>query len=323
MNFTKTAKSITDQILLLKSRGLIVEDDLIAAHHLNNISYYRLSAYLLSFQKYKDPNHTYMPWATFNRVVELYVFDRELRAIIMDAIERIEVAFRCRIVYEYCHAHGNNWYEDRNLFLREHSKFMNLVSDELKKSKETFISHYFRTYTNPKNPPSWMTIEILSFGQISTMYKNLANGSAKKAIANYFGVSPTILESWMEHLVYVRNICAHHNRLWNRIMTVKAKIPSIPSYRWITNLPSKPDKIYTTLCIIAYMSERVTTKSTFSGRIKTLLSRFPNIDIKASGFNEKWKEDPFWSKLYLPITHQMRMIYFNCKNYFKQKRMVS
>ena len=94
-----------------------------------------------------------------------------------------------------------------------------------------------------------MAIEVLSFGSLSIMFKNLKKNSAKKSIANYFGVSPIILESWMGHLAYVRNLCAHHSRLWNRTMTVTAMIPDLPSYRWISDAPSKKDKIYTTLCI--------------------------------------------------------------------------
>ena len=91
MKFTKTAKTIAEQIALLKSRGLKAEDEERANHTLSNISYYRLSAYFLSFQKYKDPLHTFMPWASFNKVLDVYIFDRELRGILLDAIERIEV----------------------------------------------------------------------------------------------------------------------------------------------------------------------------------------------------------------------------------------
>lgn len=95
------------------------------------------------------------------------------------------------------------------------------------------------------------------------LFKNLKTDNAKKAIANYFGVSHSILESWMEHLVYIRNLCAHHCRLWNRIMTVKAAIPHAPKYEWINIAPTRNDKIFTTICIIAYLLKRVTRNAPF------------------------------------------------------------
>ena len=261
-----------------------------------------------------------MPWATFNRVIQLYVFDRELRSILLDAIERIEVSLRCRIVYEYCHLHGNNWYENAALFYREHAKFMKLVSNELNNSKETFIQHYRSKYTHPPNPPAWMAMEVLSFGQMSTMFKNLKTDNAKKAVASHFGISLTILESWMEHLVYIRNLCAHHSRVWNRTMTVKPTIPSNTTYPWIKLPFAKPDKIYTTISILAYLLERVTTKAPFTGRIRTLLHRFKDINNRASGFSAKWESDPFWKSIHVPVTHHARIIVFKCMNVLKKRK---
>jgi abortive infection bacteriophage resistance protein len=314
MNFTKTAKTFSEQLTLLKERRLTIENDSLAEFYLNNISYYRLSAYFLSFQKYGDPNHTFMPWATFNRVMHVYLFDRDLRAIVLDTIERIEVAVRCRIVYEYCHTYGPNWYENGSLFNSSHSKFLKVVQKELDGSKEDFILHYFDKYTNPKNPPAWMVLEILSFGTISTMLKNMKNDTAKKNVANYFGISPTILDSWLEHLVYIRNVCAHHSRLWNRTMTVKPTMPKRTSYRWISRSPANPDKIYTTLVICSYLLQRVMKESSFRGKISALLVKYNNIDLKAAGFPEGWERDIFWSKIPITWTYRIRIFYYRVRN---------
>ncbi|MDQ2720320.1 MAG: Abi family protein [Bacteroidota bacterium] len=311
MDFTKTPQAFSDQINLLKSRGLKIDNEEFAIRYLENISYYRLSAYFLTFQIHGDPNHNYIKSATFKNVINLYVFDRELRNILLDGIERIEVALRCRLVYEYCHKYGNNWYENSTLFLRKHRQFMDLLQNELKGSKEVFISHYFNKYTNPHNPPAWMAIEILSFGQVSTLYKNLATNDAKKSIASHFGVSVPVLESWIEHLVYIRNICAHHGRLWNRIMTVKAVIPSNPIKKWITIAPSKPDKLYTTLSIASYLLNIIGNNPIFVGKVKVLLKRFDEIDIDSAGFPANWKHDNFWKSIPLGITHQARLFLFS------------
>ena len=255
-----------------------------------------------------------MPWASMERVIELYVFDRELRLVCIDAIERIEVAFRCKITFEYSFSHGNNWYEDNSIYLREYSKTMKVVQHEIDDSKELFIQHYKKKYTNPKNPPSWMVTEILSFGQLSRLYKNLITTDAKKRVAEYFSVTVPVLESWIEHLVYIRNICAHHSRLWNRIMTVSATIPTNPKKLWISLPPSQPDKIYTSLCIMAYMLERSSNKPPLTGKLKSLMNRFPNIDTHAAGFNKEWKTDPFWKGMHISITHRIRIVFFKCKH---------
>lgn len=323
MKFPKTATTFADQIITLKSRGLKIENEANATYYLSNISYYRLSAYSLSFQKFNDPEHTFMPWASFDRIIKLYIFDRELRSAILDAIERIEVALRCRIIYEYCHRYGNNWYEDPSLFLSKHKTFLDMVHKDLDKSKEVFISHYYAKYTDPKHPPAWMAMEILSFGQLSKMFSNLKTNDAKKAVAAHFGQSQIILESWIEHLVYIRNICAHHNRLWNRIMTIKAKVPTNPLNAWIAMPPSKSDKIYTTLCIVAYLLKRVSVKDPFTGKLKTLLKRFNYVDINAAGFNSEWESDPFWLGISVGITHKTRILVFSCMNLAFKKRKLS
>lgn len=253
-----------------------------------------------------------MPWATFDRVIQLYVFDRELRSIALDAIERIEVAIRCRIVYEFCVRHGNNWYEDPSFFKnkQEHKDFLNRCYGEMKRSKEAFMPHYYKKYTNPKHPPAWMALEILSFGQLSMMFKNLYHNEAKKAVALHFGVNYLILESWIEHLTYIRNLCAHHSRLWNRILTIKATIPTNPAYQWVNSPISSPDRVYLTCCIIAYLLKRVAQNAPFTGKLKTLISRNPEIDIKAAGFEINWKGDPFWQNQYVPFTHKVRQFVF-------------
>lgn len=320
MNFTKTALSIPDQIALLKGRGLVINDEPRATAYLSNISYYRLSAYLLSFQRYGDATHTYMPWATFERVVRAYVFDRELRLICLDAIERIEVSVRCRISQEYTMRHGNNWFEDAALYTNHYNYTQTLskINSEIGYSKEVFVQHYKNKYTNPVNPPSWMTMEILSFGTLSKMYKELKSNDAKKAVADYFGVSPKILANWLENLSYIRNICAHHGRLWNRTMTKKVTIPNNTSFQWVTIASPKPEKLYLSLCVMAYLQERVNRQSPFKGKLCSLACKFHDLNLSAAGFPDNWKKDIFWSTLFIPITHKIRIVYFTIKKAFNK-----
>jgi len=100
-------------------------------------------------------------------------------------------------------------------------------------------------------------------------------------------------------------------------------MPNVTAYQWISKPPSKPDKLYTTLSILAYLLERVTLKATFYGKMKTLLNRFPEIDIHASGFPKNWAYDPFWSKLYIPLTHRIRIVVFRSRNYLNRRKSVN
>lgn len=324
MNFNKKAFTIDQQIAFLKGKNLSIDDEKKAKHYLSNVSYYRLKAYFLSFRRYNDPNRTYVDWANFSRVADLYVFDRELRFILLNAIERIEVAVRCRISYEFSILHGNNWYEDKSLYNKNfidnttNSGFDGLqkkIKDELSRTKEEFIRHYKQNYTSPKNPPSWMLIEVLSFGQLSIMYKNLQAREAKKAVAQHFGLSYTILESWLEHIAYVRNICAHHSRLWNRHFIITPTIPKITEYNWVDTNTLKPDRVYVTICIMAYLLDRVMPQSYFAGQIKALIRKHSRVDINAAGFPAKWKQDTFWRSQHIPITFRARFVYFRCRNF--------
>ncbi len=197
---------------------------------------------------------------------------------------------------------------------RAYDKLMLKIGEELDRTKENFITHYANKYTDPPNPPAWMTLEILSFGQLSIMYKNLKANDAKKAVAESFGINYTILESWMEHLGYVRNLCAHHSRLWNRTLTIKPTIPKITKREWINTACIRNDKIYLSISIMAYFIQKITPVTYFAGKLKSLFHRFPCIDIRPAGFYKGWENDHFWNKMNIPITYKIRIVYFKCRN---------
>lgn len=234
MKFTKPPKTYAEQIALMESRGLSVPDHDSAANYLRHISYYRLSAYAIPFQRVKD---VFDQAASFDDLLSLYVFDRELRLLVFDAIERIEVAIRAQIIYQLCHKYGSHWHDNATIFQPPFVNRAGIQVDvfgqmqaELQKhynarSPEVFIQHYRRTYTNPTTPPCWMSIELLTIGQLSTLYSGLRNNNDKSDIADYFGLHRDVFQSWFHALAYVRNLCAHHSRLWNRDLSVRPNIP--------------------------------------------------------------------------------------------------
>ncbi|MGY6741538.1 MAG: Abi family protein [Cecembia sp.] len=301
MEFDKKPLTVEQQIQLLKDRGMDIPEPEKASLFLTNISYYRLSAYWYTFLESPKSNHVFIAETTFDKVLNTYVFDRKLRLLIFDEIERIEIALRTKLIYEYCLEFGNNWYENKSLFKGKDTyyyKLQELLISEMNKTSEVFIRHYRKKYSNPANPPAWMALELASFGQLSMLFKNLKPNQARKRVSSHFGVDEMVLESWLESLSYVRNACAHHMRLWNRKLPKTPIVPKNPTFKWLEKNPYSRDenKIYLTLSIIGYLLARISPGNSFSKKISSLLSDFPEIPIHYMGFTQSWQEESLWSR---------------------------
>ncbi|WP_350339980.1 Abi family protein [Paraflavitalea speifideaquila] len=124
------------------------------------------------------------------------------------------------------------------------------------------------------------------------------------------------MESWIEHLTYIRNICAHHGRLWNRILIVTPTIPRHTVLPWISQAPQRNDKLYLSICLITYMLKRITPTSNIKGKLLTLINRLPSIDLRAAGFPPTWRNDLFWKEIYVPWSYKARILLFQCRNLY-------
>lgn len=297
MRYNKPPLSITDQINKLKQRGLKFNNETKAAHYLSNISYYRLRAYTYPFQDNSDPNHPFQGNISFEEIIELYLFDRRLRILIFNAIEKIEIALRTKIIYEFSLTNGSHWYENAQMFRNQHyfNKNINSLYEEVDRSTETFIEHYKNTYSNPAYPPAWMSLEVISMGLLSKLFGNLKNGDEKKKVAKEFGLpNPIILESWMHAFAGLRNICAHHSRLWNRRFTIVPKIPYNTNYTFLTNTKIHENKLYAQLCCMNYITRIISPNSSFVPDLKALLSTCSLVDCKEMGFSNDWDKETIW-----------------------------
>lgn len=297
MKFIKPPISIDEQIILLKKRGMLIHDDDQAVHYLKHISYYRLRAYWLPFEiKCAVPNeHAFNEGTSFEDVVDLYVFDRELRLLIMDAVERIEVSVRASWAYYLATTYGAHGYLDRNLYAKptHYDEACSLLINEIKRSKDTFIEHYKNKYGDPTEPPIWMTAEVISLGQLSKWIANLKFRKDRKLIAENFKLDEKVYVSIIHHLAYIRNICAHHGRLWNKIFTVTMTIPNYPDYLNISMNSKNLKNIYNTLCIINYLLKITSPNTQWKNKLYELLGR-SNVDLKPMGFPDDWKTFPIW-----------------------------
>jgi abortive infection bacteriophage resistance protein len=292
--FDKPPLTYEDQIELLKSRGLSIQDEEKALHILQVISYYRLSGYWFPLLEDKV-NHKFKSNAEFETAFNLYKFDREFRLLILGELEKIEVAVRGQMIQQLSLKISPFWFEDKAQFKNAytHNKTIDKIRDELKRSDEEFILKFKEKYQNDF-PPSWMTLEVTSFGSLSVLFSALNPGRVKRNIANYFGLDERTFQSWLHSIVYLRNVCAHHSRLWNRDIRVKPQIPDNPKKQWLNNTDLENDKVYFLLSMILYLIQTINPKNSITSRFKSLLVKYPNVDVKAMGFPDNWVEETLW-----------------------------
>lgn len=299
--YPKQLTSFTDQIELLKQRGLAFADETKALHLLKNISYYRLSGYWYPLLIDKQ-NHIFRPKSTFETAYSLYKFDSELRKLIIAELEKIEIAVRTQTAYILSSIYSANWFEDASLFSNpvRHAKILVKIDEEHQRSDEVFITAFRAKYSD-HYPPSWMIMEIASFGTLSILYSNLLPGQAKRKIAAYFGLADSVFSSWLHSIVYIRNICAHHSRLWNKVLGVRPLMPRSPHNTFIPIPASGTQQVYFILSMINYLLNTVNPNHSFIPRFKELLNRYPMVDIKAMGFPAEWENEILWKTINMPI----------------------
>jgi abortive infection bacteriophage resistance protein len=216
MKYDKIPLSFEEQADRLIERGLIVDKNLLV-DRLRNVHYYRLSGYLYP---YRQPDETFNPGTTFERVWRHYTFDRRLRLIVMDAVERVEVSVKTNLIYSLAHStQAFGYIEPVNfpgLSSEEHTPLITTITEEISRSKEVFVKHFKDKYGDyHKHLPLWMSGEIMSYGCMLTMYRGVSD-DIRRDIAVCYGISDDVLTSWLQTINVIRNICAHHSRLWNR-----------------------------------------------------------------------------------------------------------
>ncbi|TWI07287.1 Abi family protein [Aerolutibacter ruishenii] len=295
MKFAKPPISFDDMVRRWRDRGMVIDDPAGAAQYLAHINYYRFAGYVLPFEE-DHATHGLKSGTRFEDVLNLYVFDRELRLLMLDAIERIEVSLRTQWAYHLAHATGPHGYLDiRNAAsARNFASQLALLERELDRSREAFISHHRSKYTDPDLPPVWVACEVMSLGQLSQWYTLLRPLSLRKKIAATYGLDQQVLQSVLLHLSYVRNLCAHHSRLWNREMVITFSVPKRPSALRASIADPSSRQIYNSCCVIAWLMQQVNPGNHWRSRLADLLCRH-HVDMAAMGFPKGWQSQPLWA----------------------------
>ena len=275
--------SVDQQIDNLKELGLIFDDEDNARKFLNDVSYFRLiKAYSLTL---KPKNGKYIEGVTFEQIRELYLFNANFRQQLFPLIEKIEINLRCRIANYFCEKYGVFGYREECNFRNDdyHNEFMRDLENEQDRNSQAPFVKNFRNNYDPDELPLYAVVELLSFGTLSKLFKNMKNED-KKAIAKSFGVGYTYLESWIESIANVRNICAHYGRLYNAKLT---KTPML--YDQYKDAGIGNNRVFAILLCMHHILENDAFWRNFVDVLELLLDKYPHVNKSCMGFSEDWK----------------------------------
>jgi abortive infection bacteriophage resistance protein len=297
--YTKPALPFADQVSLLQQRGLMIADPLAAEQTLASISYYRLSAYCYPFRQRDTagvPLSQFEAGATFESVLALYEFDRALRLLVMDALERVEVAVRTRVTHQLGMAHGPFGHEAPANFHPQfkHDQWILKLRDDTRRSRDAaFVAHFQTNYAGYPALPIWMTTELISMGSLSFLYKGML-GADKRVVADAFKLHPKRLQDWLHVLTYVRNVCAHHSRLWNRELSIQPQ--AMPEPEWNAPLMPRLDRVFCILLMLRYLLDQSGNGLAWRDACNALLlpvTANPRWR-KGMGMPVNWENHPCW-----------------------------
>jgi len=293
--YSKPTLSYSAQLAALKSSGMAFDDENKALHLLERIGYQRLSGYWYPLLANKQ-NHVFKPNINFETAFNLYKFDRELRKIIGAEIEKIEIAVRVKMAHVLSITYNPFWFEDASLFssLVNFQETINKIVEEYERSNEEFILDFKEKYSNPM-PPAEIVLEITSFGTLSRLYRNLKSCRAKRIIAKSFALPDVVFDTWLHSLASVRNMCAHHARVWNSLLKIQPLLPRNPQNTWLINSAVSNNRIYYVLSMLIYLLNTVNPKNTFKQKFENLFAKYPNVDRAAMGFPVNWRSEPLWN----------------------------
>lgn len=318
--YEKPFLGISEQLALLQARGLKVTDVARAERYLERIGYYRLSGYWYPMRKpiAAEPgkkaasrHDEFLEGAEFRHAIQLYVFDKRLRLLFLDAIERIEIGLRVAVALRLGArdpvAHRNPeelhpdfaYKLDSRTFCSPHFAWLEKQDKLEEASKEEFSKHFKSRYSSKL--PIWIAIEVWDFGQLSHFFAGL-RVQDKEAISSAHGlVDWRLLQSWLRAINFVRNVCAHHGRLWNRKLIDIPKRPKPGEILTLDHVAANQTvwhKLYSVAVILQFLMLKINPASTWAARLKSLTNEFPaapGISLAQAGFPDSWWNLDVWA----------------------------
>lgn len=315
----KEWKSFQEQLDLLKDRGLLVDNEPAALDYLDRIGYYRLSGYWYSFRELENTQagddslpylrkNQFLENSRFEDAVKIYVFDKKLRLLALDALERVELAVRVDIAHllgeQDIHAHENarlfNGHFSRQAIKRrrdagktKHQVWLERHAQVLNRARhEPFVAHYNQKYGKL---PIWVAIEVWDFGLMSKLYDGMKPVD-QLGIANKYGaVDGRAFAGWLRSFNFIRNVSAHHSRLWNINVLERAALLQDDAY-WQQLNNARPFYYF---CLLRKVMDVICPNSSWGDRFVELMEEFPEVGcgvvtLQDFGLLDNWKEWVLW-----------------------------
>ena len=316
VSYAKPWLNIDDQLSKLESRNLLIPDKESAKCFLRYFNYYRFAGYSLKFQEWdaKKKDRVFKPGVSFEDVRELSEFDGKIRDCFSEALEIIEISLRSCIAYHFGESYGpfGHWKaenfdpefdrgrpsrESKTKIVYPYRDWKNAVLSETKRSSEVFVKHFEQCYVEYPVLPIWVVSEICSFGTLSKLYSNMLNAEQVR-IASEYGLQHLVLKSWLHTLTYVRNLCAHHARLWDKVLQISPRLPERKNWQRMRGLEKSVFAVAIMLnWMLAHDSIDQEAHKRWKGNLESLIdsfaARFPAL-LSYMRFPTDWKTNPLW-----------------------------
>lgn len=330
MGYDKPWRNYREQLAQLEARGMTTDDPERAIDYLHRIGYYRLSGYWYAFRERsglltrldesgKKPKRAkvetlaldrFKPGTQFHDVVDLYIFDKRLRMLVLDAMERIEVAMRVEVSHtlgqldKFAHLRPDLLHEDfavkmcPDACLTRHHQWCTRQAQLIGRSREEFVKHNKGKYGLPL--AVWVACEVWDFGTLSTLFSGMRVAEQDEISCRYGVSDGRIFATWLRSLNYLRNVCAHHSRLWNRNVIDQPRLPPAAEVAWVALFEQDArlrSRCFLLLCLCRHVLGVVNPRSTWPARVRAHLLAFPNLgrlDVSLSGMGvpDRWRD--FW-----------------------------
>lgn len=311
--FAKPSLTIGGQIEKLVNQGLIIPDLSEAENWFSEIGSFRLRGYFFPFLvNLGGGEKVFRKNTKFEKVLEQYFFDSDLRTITFEKLGRIEIFFKRIISDTLSNKYNPHWFyqpevyrhpDDIRYFIEIAESATKVAKENVENTKnksrdaqpQSVDEAYFTNYHSPKLPPSWIIFELLTFGKLSHIIARLNNVNKKlisESLKNCSDIkfTPRKLKTWLRSFANLRNFCAHHNRIWNKKFPYS---PPIPEADFNIN-KEQMLKFYGYALAIRIIEKNFLMEQTWKSQLEDLFSKHQSIDISLLGFPKDWKDDPIW-----------------------------